>query len=759
MFDKLSRITQAVNLADNQQQALELIVEDVCTELDVEVCSILLADYDLNQFVLMANRGLNPDSVGQLHIGFNEGLVGLVGQREEPIHLESAKSHPAFYYCEGLQEEDFSAYLGVPIIHQRRVLGVISIQQKATRQFELDEETFLLTLAAKVSSILSNTETNAIINDEERNLLVRCINGIPASSGVAIGTAIVLFPVLDIGNIPQRKTQDINAEIKQLRKAVKRTHLQLERLSNRMKGLISEQERSLFQAYQQILGSAGIEQEVEEQIRAGYWAPFALKTVIFRHLKTFRSMEDPYLRERAHDIEDLANRVLANLMQKKSNQLEPEPGTILVAETITASMLAEVPLSNISAVISLNGSSTSHAAILAKALGIPAIMGLDPCQINRLDGKNMIVDGYNGQIFVSPDPTLVKQYERLINEEIEFSEELEKEQAKPNCSKDGTVISLLVNSSHPADFEKAQKSGANGIGLYRTEITFLQQQQFPSQETQVQVYKKVINGFNEMPVTIRTLDIGGDKQLPYFKIKEDNPFLGWRGIRVTLDHPEIFLVQLRAIFKASIGHSNLKIAIPMISTIEELDESYRLINQAFSEIEEEAFAVNKKLFRPKIGIILEVPSAVFQLQQIIKRVDFISIGTNDLIQYLLAVDRNNLRLRNLYSHFQPAVLQILKQIIDTCQASQESSVDLQICGEMASDPLAAIVLIGMGYRELSMTSGNISKVKRAISRFTLKEMQQLCEQVMNYETETKVKSELLNAMEQQGLGGLIRAGN
>ncbi|MDQ7049906.1 MAG: phosphoenolpyruvate--protein phosphotransferase [Enterobacterales bacterium] len=756
MFGKLSRITQAVSLADNQQQVLDLIVSKVCSELGVEVCSIFLADHQLNQFVLKAAQGLNPDSIGHLKIDFNEGLVGLVGQREEPIHLHSADSHPAFHYVEDIREEDLSAYLGVPIIHQRKVLGVIAIQQKEARPFEIDEETFLITLAAQISSVLSDNETDQLIEDELSPPLIRCINGIPASSGVAIGLAKVVFPTIDLSSIPKRIIQDVPKEIKKLHKAVKRTHLQLEKMSNRMKGLISDQELSLFDAYQQILGSAGIEKEVEEQIEAGYWAPYALKTVINKHLKAFRSMEDPYLRERAQDIEDLANRVLANLMRKETLLFEPQENTILVAETISASMLAEIPLENICAVVSLKGSSTSHAGILTKALGLPAIMGLDPCQINRLDGKQMIVDAYNGQIFISPDPELISQYEKLITEEKALSADLEKEHDEPNLTRDGTKIELLVNSSHPIDFEKARQSGAKGIGLYRTEIPFMQQQQFPSEATQVQIYRTIMQGFEGMPVTIRTLDIGGDKQLPYFKIVEDNPFLGWRGVRVTLDHPEIFLVQLRAIFKASINRKNVKIAIPMISTVEELDASLRLINRAFAEIEGEITRPDEKLYRPKIGIILEVPSMLYQLKSVAKRVDFISIGTNDLIQYLLAVDRNNLRLRNLYSHFQPPVLKVMKQLIRECQ---QAKIELQICGEMASDPLAAIVLIGMGYRELSMTAGNISRVKRAIRHFSIHEMKQLSEQVMRYETAAKVKDALLQAIDKRGLGGLIRAGH
>ncbi len=756
MLGKLSKITQAISLVEDQNQLLELIVEQVCDALKVEVCTIFLADYDLNQFVLMATRGLNQSSVGQVHIDFNEGLVGLVGQREEPIHIQSAGKHPAFHYVEEINEDELSAYLGVPIIHQRKVLGVIAIQQKEERPFEIDEETFLITLAAQTAAALSNTEVNAIISDVERNQLVRCINGSPASSGVAIGTAKVVYPSLDLNSVSKRKAKDIPKEIKRLQKAVKRTHRQLANMADRMRGLISDQELSLFEAYQQILGSAGIEQEVGEQIKQGDSGPYALKVVINRHLKAFRSMEDPYLRERANDIQDLANRVLANLVEVEKFKLDPAPGTILVAENITASLLAEVPLDKISAVISLNGSSTSHAAILTKALGIPAVMGLDPCQISRLDDKNIIVDGYNGQLFISPDKTLIDQYQRLVEEEALFTEELERDRSCPNACKDGEIVKLLVNSSHAIDFDKAQKSGADGVGLYRTEIPFMQQSQFPSEDMQVDIYSKVINGFDGMPVTIRTLDIGGDKQLSYFPFEDENPFLGWRGVRVTLDHPEIFLVQLRAIFRASLDANNLKIALPMVATIEELDESFRLINQAFAEIEEESLPTGKKLYRPKIGIILEVPSSVFLLQKVIKRIDFVSIGTNDLIQYLLAVDRNNLKLRNLYSHFQPAVLQILKMIIEQCK---DQDIDIQICGEMASDPLAAIVLIGMGYRELSMNAANITKVKRAISRFTVTEMATLTEQVMQHETEAKVKSDLFTAMEKRGLGGLIRAGN
>jgi phosphotransferase system enzyme I (PtsP) len=631
LISKLARITKAVELADNQQQVLDLVVKNTCTELTVEVCSIFLADQATNQFVLMASQGLNPESIGKVRIDFNDGLVGLVGQREEPIHLQSAEKHPSYRYIPELNEDAFSAYLGVPIIHQRTVLGVLCIQQREARQFEIDEETFLITLAAQISSTLSGNKTNALLNDDDTEQLVRCINGSAASNGVAIGTAKVIFPSHDIRSVPIRKTKDIQGEIRRLQQAVKRTHIELKKMSARMVGLISEQERSLFDAYQQILGSAGIEAEVEAEIKTELWAPSALKKVIMRHLKAFESMEDSYLSERGKDVEDLANRVLANMLRDskktKLNEKLDQP-IILVAETITASMLAETNTEKLLAVVSLNGSATSHAAILTKALNIPAIMGLEPCQVNRLDEKQLIVDGYKGQLFVSPNPSLMERYQKLISEDKVLTRDLETQYSSPNTTKDGTKISFLINSSSQLNLtnqiepsaslqEKQISHGADGVGLFRTEIPFMSHSQFPSEETQVKIYREVLQQYPMQPVTIRTLDIGGDKQLPYFKIKEENPFLGWRGIRVTLDHPEIFLVQVRAMLRASLGQKNLRIALPMIATIEELDDSLRLIHQAYAEIEEEAYKNNQTLYKPKVGIILEVPSAVLQIKSII----------------------------------------------------------------------------------------------------------------------------------------------
>ena len=755
MLEQLRRVTQAVSLAEGKQNTLDVIVTEICDVLQVEVCSVYLADYQSNQFVLMANRGLNPDSIGQITLEFNEGLVGLIGQREEPIHLQQAKNHPAFAYIPEVHEEEYNAFLGVPIIHQRKVLGVLVIQQKAPRQFELDEETFLITLAAQLSVILSNSEVDELF-EEDDELFVRMIRGVPASSGVATGVAKVLFPNHDIHSVPDRRSDDIKSELTNLNLAVKETLRQLKQMSRRMQGLVSEQELSLFDVYQQILGSRGLSDEVEAEVRKGIWAASALRIVVQRHLNAFRSMQDPYLRERANDIEDLANRVLSLLLKGSQSVQTILPGTVIVGETITASMLAELPIQHVVGIVSLRGSSTSHAAILAKALGIPAIMGMEACPIHRMENKNLIVDGYNGQLFINPNQSLMNQYQTLIAEEAQLESDLSHDQGLPNSTRDGKKVCLMVNSSQGADFEGALKNGADGVGLYRTEIPFMQLEQFPSERRQTAIYRDLLENFKNKPVVIRTLDIGGDKQLSYFPIEEENPFLGWRGVRVTLDHPEIFLVQLRAIFKASAGLGEVKLALPMVTTLEELDESFRLIHQAYAEVEEELKDEDVSLCKPKVGLILEVPATLFQLSVFAKRVDFVSVGTNDLIQYMMAVDRNNMRVKNLYSHFQPAVLSVLKQIAQECEKAQ---LPLQICGEMAADPLAALILVGMGYNELSVNMSCLARVKRAISRFELAEMQQLVDTLLSFETEAKVKDHMLKIMEQRGLGGLVRAGN
>jgi len=660
----------------------------------------------------------------------------------------------AFQRVSEFDGKQLKAFLGVPIIHQRKLFGVLAVQQEQARHFEIDEETFLISLAAQISPVLSRNQTSSIIWDKQP--LTRNIHGTAASPGIAIGQAQIVFPSENIHAVPDRKANDIDQELQLLANAVDKTHEQLEEMCEQMQGKVSDQEISLFRAYQQILGSKGLAEEVEKVIRQGFWAATALRKVVQTHLNEFKSMDDPYLRERGSDLEDLANRVLTHLLSSKDSKYNIKPGTIIVSGNITAGMIAELPIDNIVGIVSLKGSSTSHAAILVKALGLPAIMGLESCPITRMDNQQLIIDGYNGQLYISPNQEIVGQYKRLLEEEKQLDDELSLDAGLPNMTKDGVLISLMINNSFSMNIKQAESHGVDGIGLYRTEIPFMQLDNFPSEEEQVKIYRQTIQSFADLPITMRTLDIGGDKQLNYFGIDEDNPFLGSRGVRFTLAYPEIFLIQLRAIFRASLNIKGLKLLLPMISTHEELNRCLQFIEQAFCEVEEEFVNEQQKLYKPQIGIIIEVPASIFQLKSFAKKIDFVSVGTNDLVQYTMAVDRCNLRVKKLYNHFQPAVLNVLNLIAKECK---QLKLPTQVCGEMAADPLAILLLVGMGYFDLSMNLRSLNRVKRVISRFTLTEMQQLVSDVDGFESAPKVKDYLFKILEERGLAGLVRAGN
>ena len=434
-------------------------------------------------------------------------------------------------------------------------------------------------------------------------------------------------------------------------------------------------------------------------------------------------MEDPYLRERASDIRDLGRRILAELQQTNTEVREFEDSTVLVAEEVTAAMLAEVPAHKLKAIISTLGSNNSHAAILARSMGIPTVMGAVDFPYRRMEGLEVVIDGYMGRIFLNPSQDLRHQYEQAIVEEASFTKELEILRDVPAQTRDSHTIPLLVNTSLPLDVSRSLAQGAEGVGLYRTEVPFMIKERFPSEEEQTDSYRTQLQGFAPLPVTMRTLDIGGDKNLPYFTIKEDNPFLGWRGIRVTLDHPEIFLVQIRAMLKASEGLDNLRIMLPMITHVNEIDESIRWINQAYAELCEEGY----QLVRPPIGVMIEVPAAVYQARHIAERVDFISVGSNDLTQYILAVDRDNPAVADLYHTMHPAVLMALQQVVTAAKAA---AIPVSLCGELAGDPAGALLLMGMGYDSLSMNAASLPKVKSVIRNFTLSQSQAMLQQAL-----------------------------
>ncbi len=712
MIETLRKIVQTVNEADTLNDALNFIVHEVRAAMQTDVCTIYLRDRDSQRLVFRATEGLNKDKVGQFSLASHEGLVGWVAARGELLNLDDAMNHASFQLVPGLGEETFNSFMGAPIIHQRDPLGVLVVQQSASRRFSDDEEAFLITVSAQLAAVIAHAEvTGAVSSGDAISEQTARITGVPGSPGIGIGTGVFVSPTADLMAVASRPAGNRKRELRAFRGALARVRDDIEVVAENLKDELSPEDHALFSVYLTILDDSTLGGEVASLIKTGEWAQGALSQVMIQHIRHFERMEHSYLRERAVDVRDLGTRVLTYLQDEERAVRDWPENTILVAEEVTASALGEVPRERLVGIVSLRGSSNSHAAILARGMGVPAVLGAADLPYNRLENKTVVVDGYNGRVHINPHEQALARFRMLVNEDRALSEELAVLRDDYCQTRDGRRMPLWVNTGVNADVQRAQENGAEGVGLYRTEITFLLRDRFPSEEEQRQLYREQLEAFAPAPVTMRTLDIGGDKSLPYFPINEDNPFLGWRGIRVTLDHPEIFLAQVRAMLKANEGLGNLRILLPMISGVEELEESLVLMERCHEEVLAEGYSESF----PPVGVMIEVPSAVYLATALAERVDFLSVGSNDLTQYLLAVDRNNARVADLYQALHPAVLSALQAIVSAAHGAGKT---VSICGELAGDPRAVPLLIAMGFDQLSMSATNVPRVKKVVQTIT-----------------------------------------
>lgn len=749
MLETLRKIVQEVSAARNLQTALSIIVRRVRKAMNTDVCSVYLFDPQRGRYVLMNTLGLNAAAIGQVSLAPSEGLVGYVGQREEPLNLDDAPLHPRYRYLPETGEEKFCSFLGVPIIHQRHALGVLVVQHKIKRRFDEGEEAFLVTIAAQLAAVLAHAQSNGsafLLPGGKFNSV--SFHGLPAAPGVAIGQAVVVMPVADLDSVPERQCEQIEAEKEDFLQALSWVREDIRAVGAKLANRVSVQEQALFDAYLQMLDEESLGAEVIKRIEEGHWAQGALAYVVKRHVKYLEKVEDSYLRERAADIRDLGRRVLACLQAGGGVRQEYPPNTLLVGEELSPTLLGEVPKESLRGLISVRGSSNSHLAILARAMGIPAVMGLTDLPWAQLDGQQIILDGYRGHIILAPDERKVRQYELFMQEEKALTESLEAEAGLLCVTRDGHRIPLMLNTGLAADHVRALSYGAEGVGLYRTEVQFMMAERFPSEQEQVNLYRQQLAAFAPREVIMRTLDIGGDKPLPYFPIDEENPCLGWRGIRFTLDHPEVFLSQVRAMLRASEGLNNLRILLPMISSVREVEEARALIRRAWSELRQDE---GLTLQQPRVGAMIEVPAAMFQIQALAERVDYLSVGSNDLTQYLLAVDRDNARVARLYSGYHPAVLQALMHIAQQAHAAR---IPVSLCGELAGEPAGAVLLLAMGYQGLSMNLASLPRVKAAIRRVDLPQSRELLTRVLSCASTDQVVGHLNVFMNELGLGWL-----
>ncbi len=760
MLNSLKRIVQEVTACTRLPEALALLVQQVREALNVDAASVYLIDSKHAQFVLMSTDGLAKAAERVVRVPVTHGLIGLVGRREEPINVDNAALHPNFYRDQRLAEGDLCAFLGVPIIQHRRCYGVLTVQLREARCFDDTEEAFLITLAAQLGGLLAEAEatgelaqlTQPRVLGRRRPLSQITLKGIGCVPGVAIGTAVVVYPPADIDAVPRQLTDDVEQEVALLRSALQLARDSMHRLARRIKSSLEESEYALFDVYLHLLDQDSLGQEIEQAIRTHcLTAQAALSQVIKEHVSHFDAMTDAYLRERASDLRDIGRRVLAELQSSQQVEVNYPRRAILVGEEITAAALAEVPEGQLAGVVSVRGGPNSHAAILARALGVPSVMGVRGVVFDKLAKRALIVDGYDGHVFLSPSKILLSEYKQLAREEHELNQQLVSLRELPADTTDQHRISLQVNTGLVLDAGLSMSVGAEGVGLYRSEIPFMRRACFPSEDEQYIIYRQILQAFAPRCVTMRTLDIGGDKVLPYFPVEEENPFLGWRGIRITLDHPELFLLQVRAMLRASVDLNNLRLLLPMVTTLHEVDEAIYLIDQAYAELLDEQLVIEK----PRLGVMIEVPAAAFQARELARRVDFLSIGSNDLTQYMLAVDRNNARVANLYDALHPAMLKTLLAVVEGGHAA---GVEVSLCGEMASDPYAVVLLLAMGFDMLSMHSASLPRVKWIIRSVSMSVAQQLLADVLQLERASDIRLHVQRALEQAGLGALIRAG-
>ncbi|MDA0695662.1 phosphoenolpyruvate--protein phosphotransferase [Acinetobacter venetianus] len=753
-LDTLRRIVQEINASVSLHESLDIMVNHVAEAMHVDVCSIYLLDERNRRYVLMASKGLKPEAVGNVSLNVGEGLVGLVGQREEIVNLDNAPKHERFAYLPETGEELYNSFLGVPVMYRRKVMGVLVVQNKESQDFSEAAESFLVTLCAQLSGVIAHAHAVGnidVFRKPSNGSTYKTFQGVSGAGGIALGRAIVLYPPADLTAIPDREAEDISDELELLDQAIASVRLEIQSLDEKMQDSLMSEERALFSVFLRMLDENVLPSEIKEHIRAGSWAQGAVRKVIDKHIALFAQMEDDYLRERVSDLKDLGRRILACLQEADSSHRELSPDSILIGEEISTAALVELPVDNIAAIVTSEGAANSHMVIVARALGIPTVVGVTELPITTLDDIEMIVDAYQGRVFINPPRRLRQRYKEVQKEEEQIAKDLKQYETKDAVTPDGVAIPLFVNTGLMIDVVRGVQRGAKGVGLYRSEIPFMLRERFPGEEEQRAIYRQQLSHFANKPVIMRTLDIGADKDLPYFSIEEENSALGWRGLRFTLDHPEIFSAQIRAMLKASIGLNNLHILLPMVTSVSEVEEVLYLLERDWIAVQEEE---QVKITRPKIGIMVEVPSVLLQVGEFAELVDFFSVGSNDLTQYLLAVDRNNPHVANVYSHFHPSVLRALKRLVEECHIHEKP---VSVCGEMAGDPLSAILLMAMGFNTLSMSSSNILRVRKAICHVPMTDAQRLLDDVLQMNNPLVVKSWLEHYFKTHGLGDMVKS--
>ncbi len=716
----LARIVREVDSAPDLDSALRLLVSRTRDLMGADVCTVYVTDEARRRHVVAATDGLSSQVVGNLRIGFGKGLIGRVAESRQPVNLDRVPQGPDQDFLLQAGFGPYQGFLGVPILHKAVVEGVLLIRQREARRFDDADEAFLTTLAAQLGGAIAYARASGewcrACRPEDSS--PHTIEGLTGAPGLAIGQGVAVFGARDIESVPERIVEDAQSEEARLHVAISAVRAETVALSSDLAGTLSEADRALFDAYALLLDSPEILESAVSLVRQGNWAPGAMSRTIEIYAARFDAMEDPYLQERAADIRALGARILARLLGDSASLTPVQKATVLVGQRLSAIDIGQARSGNLVGIVSGDGSSLSHAAILARSLGIPAVMGVDDLPLAQLDGQELVVDGSGGRVHARPSSDVREAFEASIESQRAQSEALEQVRTLDAVTLDGAEVRLYINAGLNTDLRSAATAGSSGIGLFRSELPFMLFDRFPSEREQLNLYREALEAMSPLPATLRTLDVGGDKKLPYLPDPDSNPALGLRGIRFSLDHPEIFLTQLRAALRADIGLGNLRLLLPMICDLDELERALDLLGQAVQQLADQGFAVS----RPPVGVMIEVPAAVYEAEQLARHADFLCVGSNDLAQYLLATDRNNPRDSTRLGPAHPALLHALRQIVD---ATHRAGKAVTVCGEIASDPAMGLLLLGMGFDALSISPTALPQVKWAVRGTTLARMRSL----------------------------------
>ena len=701
----LRRLREVMAEPVSAQERLDKIVVLIAANMVAEVCSVYVLRVD-GTLELYATEGLNRQAVHLTVMRANEGLVGLVSREAKSINLSDAHSHPAFSYRPETGEEIYRSFLGVPILRAGNTLGVLVVQNRAQRTYSEEEEEALQTTAMVVAEMIASGELSALARPglEPAARQVLHLTGIAIADGIGLGHVVLHDPRVVVTNFI---ADDVQKELRRLETAVDTLRADLDVMIERGDVADDGEHRDVLEAFRMFAYDRGWMRRLREAVMTGLTAEAAVERVQSDARARMLRQTDPFMRDRLHDLDDLANRLMRQLTGRDhapSKESLPD-NAIIVARSMGPAALLDYDRSRLRGLVLEEGGPTSHVAIVARALGIAAVAQIENA-VGLVDaGDAIIVDGTEGDLHIRPPPDIQSAYGEKVRFRARRQAQYQALRHRPTVTRDREPVALMLNAGLLVDLPHIEESGASGIGLFRTELQFMIRTAFPRTSEQLALYRAVLDAAGDRPVTFRTLDIGGDKVLPYMRaVHEENPALGWRAIRLGLDRPGLLRSQMRALLKAAAGRE-LRVMFPMIAAIDEFDRARALVERELTHLRRHGYKLPDRVH---VGAMVEVPSLLYQLDELFARVDFLSVGSNDLFQFLFAIDRSNARVADRFDPISVPVLRALKMIAEKGRAAGKP---VALCGELASTPLGALALVAVGYRVLSLTPSAVGPVK------------------------------------------------